>query len=221
MTPYISILRSIIDSRSLRERIMILITAVVTPLVILDAIFLADHNNNYEELVKEITHIQKQTLDLRIAEKNILISHAKDLNKDVDVQVGELGSQLEELNKRLQSVTTHLIPAGRLTDTVKEFLAMPGGALLTRVISHPARPSFQTVEGSSSNTDLQANIYIHNLDIEFQGSYQEILDYLKRLESMPWHIQWERIAINGNTYPTVKVALTIGFLSLEKELIGI
>lgn len=221
MFSHLSALRSIIDSRSIRERVMILVTAVVTPLVILDTAFMVNHNESYEQLVKEVSRAQKQILDLKIAEKNYLIGHAKDPNKDMDAQIAEVSTQLEGLNKRLQSVTAHLIPAGKMTDTVKEILAMPEGLLLTRVVTQPSRPYFPATDGKPADLGSEANIYVHTLNIEFQGSYQETLGYLKRLEGLPWKMNWEQIALNGENYPKLEITLKIAFLSMEKELIGV
>jgi len=64
-------------------------------------------------------------------------------------------------------------------------------------------------------------IYKHGLEITFSGSYLDTLNYLKALESLPWHFVWESIAYQVIHYPTAETTIKVYTLSFKESWLGI
>jgi MSHA biogenesis protein MshJ len=68
----------------------------------------------------------------------------------------------------------------------------------------------------------QANpIYKHGLAITFAGSYLDTLNYLKALESLPWHFIWESIDFQVKNYPIAETTIKVYTLSFKEIWLGV
>jgi MSHA biogenesis protein MshJ len=72
-----------------------------------------------------------------------------------------------------------------------------------------------------SQIDGVPRVYRHGLRIELVGSYQNTLDYLGRLEALPWRLAWEALDIQVRDYPKTSVILTLYTLSFEEGWLGV
>jgi MSHA biogenesis protein MshJ len=64
-------------------------------------------------------------------------------------------------------------------------------------------------------------IYRHALRLELQGSYNDTLDYIERLEQLPWGLAWETLDIHMQRYPKARIILHLYTLSLKEEWLGV
>jgi MSHA biogenesis protein MshJ len=64
-------------------------------------------------------------------------------------------------------------------------------------------------------------IYRHGLRLELEGSYSDTLDYIKRLEGLPWGLAWEALDIHMQSYPKAHIILHLYTLSLKEEWLGV
>jgi len=64
-------------------------------------------------------------------------------------------------------------------------------------------------------------IYKHGLSITFSGSYLDTLNYLKALESLPWHFIWESIDYQVIDYPTAETTIRVYTLSFKESWLGV
>jgi MSHA biogenesis protein MshJ len=63
--------------------------------------------------------------------------------------------------------------------------------------------------------------YLHTAEIVVQGSYLDILAYLRALEGLPWRFYWRRLELTTTGYPTNEVRLEVGTVSMESEWLGL
>lgn len=59
-------------------------------------------------------------------------------------------------------------------------------------------------------------VYKHGVEITLQGNYIDLMDYLARLEKLPWQMFWAKTRMDASDYPRVRVTLTLYTLSLDK-----
>ena len=79
------------------------------------------------------------------------------------------------------------------------------------------RPAFEVDETQGE----QAGIYRHVLEIEFEGSYLDILAYVQSLERLDWKLLWDEIEIASGEYPRASVKIAVSTLSTRREWVGI
>ena len=65
--------------------------------------------------------------------------------------------------------------------------------------------------------DAGANVYKHGIEITLQGRYLDMLNYLDRLEALPWQMFWAQAQMDARNYPAVRIKVTVFTLSLDKE----
>ncbi|MCI0590119.1 MAG: MSHA biogenesis protein MshJ, partial [Gammaproteobacteria bacterium] len=63
--------------------------------------------------------------------------------------------------------------------------------------------------------------YMHGLRMEFEGGYLDTLDYLRKLEALPWAFFWDSVDFKVEKYPKALGSITVYTLSLDANWIGV
>jgi len=63
--------------------------------------------------------------------------------------------------------------------------------------------------------------YVHPVELVIEGSYLDVLAYLRALESLPWRFYWKVLELQTTHYPTNRVRIELSTLSMDKEWIGV
>ena len=53
------------------------------------------------------------------------------------------------------------------------------------------------------------------MEMELQGAYLDILDYLQELEALQWKIFWDDVKMDVQEYPIVRVYIKVHTFSLK------
>lgn len=59
-------------------------------------------------------------------------------------------------------------------------------------------------------------VYLHGVEIELAGSYNDLLNYLTEIERMPQRVMWNRVELKTEKYPRNILTLRIYTLSLDR-----
>ena len=54
-----------------------------------------------------------------------------------------------------------------------------------------------------------------------EGRYLDVLAYLEALEALPWHFYWRRLELTATSYPTNRVRVELGTVSMGSEWIDL
>jgi MSHA biogenesis protein MshJ len=60
-------------------------------------------------------------------------------------------------------------------------------------------------------------LYRHGVEIELQGSYLDMVNYMTALEALPEQLFWGRAKLDAEQYPQVKLTLTLYTMSLDDQ----
>ena len=63
--------------------------------------------------------------------------------------------------------------------------------------------------------------FVHPVEIVVEGSYLDVLAYLRALESLDWRFYWKVLELDTIEYPTNRVRIELSTLSMEKDWIGV
>ena len=64
-------------------------------------------------------------------------------------------------------------------------------------------------------------IYLHPLEIRFQGRFFGVIDYLNALEALQWDFVWRAVAYDVTDYPVADVVLTVETIGREEDWLGV
>jgi MSHA biogenesis protein MshJ len=118
-------------------------------------------------------------------------------------------------NGRLKLVSLKTLPVTTLTDgsTPKPAPGAPAPANGTPATA-PAAPAAPVPPPVGKSPDL---LYRHGVELTVRGSYLDMVDYMKALESLPTQLFWGKAQLDAEEYPNVRLTLTLYTLSLDPK----
>ena len=207
------------DALKPRERMMVFVAGAVLIgwLVFMMAIDaeLARHKRlsaNISRQQTTLAQVQAQTAELM---------RSADPDAAGRARIEALKAQLVQFDAELRGVQQGLVPPTRMTRVLEDVLTrntrvhlvklktLPVTALLDREAK--GEPVRATTTGGADRL-----VYKHGIEITLEGGYLDLLDYLTRLEKLPWQMFWARTGIDALQYPRVQMTVTLYTLSLDE-----
>ena len=160
-------------------------------------------------------------------------------------------ASLERVNTELASKSAGLIPPERMVQVIQDVLNRQHGVALvslhnkpvtslvksvapaptTATAVEPAAPEESSTETSAeAPTDVPATDaaplessgpFVHPVEIVVEGSYLDVLAYLKALEALEWRFHWKVLDLETQQYPVNRVRIELSTLSMDKDWIGV
>lgn len=215
------------DAMSLRERVLVA-AALAAALAMVWTIAIHDRiEGRRRALLAEITSIQDALLS-----PSFSMTAASDPVALALAREQELAIRLEEIDAKLGAHSAGLIPPERMVEVIHDVLSRQRGVKLVSLHNKPvSRLAQSTAEHAARNRsdgndaqespDEQSGPYMHPVEIVIEGRYLDILAYLRALEKLEWRFYWKRLELTTVDYPSNRVRIELGTLSMEKEWIGV
>lgn len=223
---------------SLRERVLILITAVFLVIFGISHFMLDDLHQKEDHLKTQLRSsrlsIQQLSVDKMVLENTL----QKDPNEATLLEIAQVKDSLQHADGELALFTADLIGAKEMTIVLYDILQRARKVKLISIESLPVQPlmpqsSDPAVVGKVSpesavpevtaagNTEEPADIvlYQHGLRIKLSGSYFDIQKYLQDIESLPKNFYWRIFDYETAAYPKANVLMEIYTVSMDKEFI--
>lgn len=208
--------------RSLRERALMAVVAVAAVVLLFDTFALAP-------LAAEHKRLSTQLMDTRTkirAGEQVMAAGRGQTDPDAVKRRyrDELRKQIAEIDAKLQGLQKQLVPPDQVTQLLEGVLSRERGLALVSLRKLPVQ-QFQTAAAAVAKPGAKAapapgqaqrSIYQHSFEIEVEGPYAELHQYLVRLEKLPWQLFWGRAVLNADRHPRLRLSLTVHTLSLNK-----
>ena len=82
--------------------------------------------------------------------------------------------------------------------------------------SLPVKPFYTELE---LQAEQSASIYQHTLEVKLTGSYDDVYQYLRRLQALETPLYWHALLYEVSKYPLANVTLQMYTLSTHADLI--
>lgn len=231
-----------VDRLNLRERVLVFVAAVALAYVAWQTFLmdpLAARATAAEQRLEAVGQ-RLRAVDATVA--------AGDPRAQALARRHALRERLEALDATLRDAASGYVPPERMTEMLRdvldgqrglqlvslrnlpvESLASPVGIPGTgtpRGEASPAAPAAEAAADAASSTNAANGAasqgpYIHPVELVVEGDYAAIVAYLQALERLPWRLQWRRLDLAAGDYPTNRVRLEIGTLSLSREWLSV
>lgn len=133
---------------------------------------------------------------------------------------GEQGLRLTSLQSQAAQPLIHkILPATDAVDPASLKRGKP--EKLFQAGPQAEAQTSKTPDDVRRGTATPPEVYQHGLEMVFQGDYNNTLNYLKKLQRLPWKFYWDEVRYEVLEYPKVRISLRIHTLSLEKGWIGV
>ncbi len=206
-------LQTAVDKLSLRERLLVF-SAIM---MILGSIWqfslmqpLTQQINNFRTEI-EFLSTQTGTNNRTLEDQALQISGS---GAEHQARLNRVQHQLDQINIELGEYAAELIDPAEMAHVLEGVLQDQSNLRLIRMRN--LRPEAL----SASDETGDATFYKHGFEIEFEGSYFACLEYLQKVESLPWRFYWQILELSVAEYPMNRIRLEVSTLSLDEEWIG-
>jgi MSHA biogenesis protein MshJ len=137
-------------------------------------------------------------------------------------EIHRLRAEAAALERTVKDRENGMIPPGKMISALKSLLAEQAGLTLISLHTEAPRPLRTDAAGVAANETPQAGtmppteqLYQHGVVLHVQGSYAQLTDYVRRLEGLPWAMQWQSMNLDAGQHPRLELTLRLSTLSRE------
>lgn len=217
-----------IDSRILRERVLIFLTLLAVIFLLWTLLLQSRFDNQRKALELESQQIesQRKELELRVAE--LTASMASDpaiLRKAV---IAELQQRIGVVETNLAGLSQGLISAALLPKALEDILQKTASIRVLQVRTLPVS-ELQIAAAVEPGVDkapaggqlVGSGVFKHGVLIRVTGSFQQLLQLVGAIETLPWRFYWESLDYRVTRYPNAEIDIRVFTLSSEEGLLGV
>jgi MSHA biogenesis protein MshJ len=228
LPPAIEQLTARFDAMSLRERVLVA-AALMAAIVMIWMLAVLDPISGKERaLTAEQSALEEQ---INAAKLGIQTANENDPTTLALAKEKKLQATLDEINVQLASKSAGLIPPERMVQVIHDVLRRQHGVSLVSLHNKPVTslalsvpPTLEKPGTQEATTPMpveQAGPFVHPIEIVIEGSYLDVLAYLKALESLEWRFHWKVLELETKRYPLNRVRIELSTLSMDKDWIGV
>jgi len=208
-----------VDGMSLRERALIFAAAAFMLVALTKTLFL---DPLLVEQKKLSTTVQEQQEKLKATQARLdasLQARKDDKNSPLRQRLELAKQRLAEGDVYLQDRRNSLVVPEKMADLLEQVLNKNERLQLINLQTLPVAPL--ELPASGAKTELDKELFKHEVQISVRGSYLDLLQYLAELEQLPTQMFWGKAEIKVEKHPDVVLTLTVYTLSLDKTWLQI
>ena len=170
-----------------REKIIVVAAIIIGLWFGWDNFFYQPTHKKQQALLQELISLKQQISDQQLIAIKLENSPHTDPNLNNQNKLVELKAEYNRLQELMMQGDKNFVPPHLMAVALSDILNRNNQLTLIKLNTLPV-----TTLLKSKQPQLHP-IYKHGLAITFSGSYLDTLNYLKALESLPWHFIWESI----------------------------
>lgn len=201
MHAQLAVLGSRIDALSLRERGILLAVALLVLYAVSNQLFIAPTLHSLQQKRVEIAELQTKLTALQ-TRAGRLGQHAQDPLAQRNAHIAELETRLAAQDAQFEAQLGRLVRPQQAAPLLRDVLGQSPDLRLLGLESAPGEPLLP----DSTRT---ARIVRYDLNLRVEGGYLAALDYLQRLEHLPWSLFWDGLSLEVREYPRSEIQLTV------------
>ncbi|HKQ84745.1 MAG TPA: type II secretion system protein GspM [Steroidobacteraceae bacterium] len=206
------------DAMSLRERVLIFAATLSVLVVMFDTLLLQPLAKREQALTQELQRIEE-----RVRATASVIPEGPDATSVAEEKEQSLQATLAAVNTQLASASAGLIAPERMAEMLHEVLAHQRGLTLVDLHNEPVRsliPAKPSTDATAAVAPPQGP-FAHPVVLVVEGSYLDLLAYLRELERLPFRMYWNRLELNTVQYPGNRVRIELSTLSMDEQWLGV
>ena len=197
-----------IDAATLRERALIFLSLTLVLVFAANAIFLEPMRAKQKRFAAETAQRQKELDTVQSEVQRMARSVQVDPDAPNRARQTALREQLRELDARIAQEQRRFTPPERMRGVLQEMLERNKRVALLDLRSLPVAPI--GAEGAAGT------LYRHGIEITLSGTYVELYEYLRALESLPTQLYWRRAELVVGEHPVATLKLTAYTVSFDR-----
>ena len=178
------------DAQTLRERSLIAFTLVFGISFVWWNFHAAPMLQKIDRYQVENQRLGEEVGNTRGIVNDIRQRIATGVHQEKEQQLASLASELEQIEDELRVKTVELIDPEKMFTLMNELIYQDSRLQLLSLKRLEVKPAIPVAD----DEDVQGpGIYRHVLEMQFEGSYLDILKYMQTLEALDWKLLWDEI----------------------------
>lgn len=206
-----------IDGYSLRERVLLLLSAIALLVGVWQLAIELPQERQRTQLQEELERIHSAQ-SAQAAQIAALSSALGPAAGGIFVERDALQARLAAMDDELAALSQGLVSADQLPRILQDVLVSTTRLSLVRVQTLPVQ---ELPLAMDSTADGSTGVYKHSVTLRVSGSYFEVLGFLQTLEELPWRFYWDRLDYTLEAYPRGIIDIRVYTLSAEEGLLGV
>ena len=211
--------------RPIRERALILLTALVLVLVVVWELAVTPLQQRHQNLENRLQMLSSSRDDLLAQQQTLNAQLATDPSRELRNQLNARQQRLERLDQQIADTTGQLIAPTAMVALLRNILAAQESLELQALELQTPTPVFAPDAPEQSSQEPQAApeplLYAHDVELRIKGSYLDVLNYLQRLEAMDERLGWIRLEYSSGDWPSGEAVIRVQTLSLDQAWLGV
>jgi MSHA biogenesis protein MshJ len=216
-------LESRINGLTGRERFYLLLVILVALYGVWDVLLHSPRLKEQADLRNSLAEAESRVATASQLVQSLLQRQRVDPNVGIRQRLARLEEEMDQLEVRKQEMAAAFLNPYAMAGLLQNLLKSQGGLTLLGMETLPAQPLVDPAIAAKEERPKDAPpppmIYRHDIVMEFEGGYFDMVRYLKSLEIQP--IFWESAEFLVKSYPRSRVRLQVYTLSFEKEWLGV
>ncbi|MBI5041500.1 MAG: type II secretion system protein M [Gammaproteobacteria bacterium] len=197
----LTVLATRIDTLSLRERGILLAVALLVLYAVCNQLFIAPTLHSLQQKRGEITTLQTQLTALQ-TRAGLLGQNAQDPLAQRNARITELETQLAAQDAQFEAQLGRLVRPQQAAALLRDVLEQSPGLRLLGLDSAPGAPLLP-------DSARSVRIVRYDLKLRVEGGYLAALEYLQRLEQLPWTLFWDGLSLEARAYPRNEIQVSV------------
>ncbi len=206
-----------INALSLRERSIIILTVVILLGFVWWNTFALSMLEKTKKLNQQSKNLETEIIAINTTASAIQNRIANGALKEKQQRLAQLKQELKKINELLEAKTQSLIDPDEMFDLMQQLIFSESRLKLLSM----KRKQVEAVFSKHMDENPQPVIYRHVMQMSFEGKFEDILRYIKKLELLKWKLIWDRINLKTSDYPIITVNIEISTLSDTKYWVGL
>lgn len=226
MSPAIAKIAEQIDSRILRERVLIFLTLLALIFFVWDLLVQGGIDRKQKSLQADAARLATEQQALEGQLSALTLSMASDPAIAKKKEIGSLTATISGVEARLAGLSQGLISADLLPKALEDVLQRTASVKLLQVRTLAATElqlskAKADPMGTVKTEVLGAGVYKHGVLIRVAGSYAQLINLMTEIEALNWKFYWESLDYTVTEYPNAEIDIRVFTLSSEEGLLGV
>ncbi len=226
MPPAIAKVIEQIDSRVLRERVLIFLTLLALVFLLWNFLVQTKFDRERKRLQAEAEKItlERKTLETQITAVTLALASDPAIAKSNEIDL--LNSNISAVESRLSGLSQGLIGAEQLPKVLEDVLQRTASVKLLQVRTLAATElqlaAVKKDPTGATKPDVHgAGVYKHGVLIRVAGNYSQLIQLMTEIEALHWKFYWESLDYTVKEYPDAEIDIRVFTLSSEEGLLGV
>jgi MSHA biogenesis protein MshJ len=211
--------------RPIRERALILLTALVLVLVLVWELGVTPLQQRHQSLENRIQTLSVSRDDLLAQQQTLNQQLATDPSRAMRDQLSARQQRLDRLNRQIADTTGQLIAPRAMVALLRDILTAQESLQLQALELQTPTPVFAPEGNGQPSQEQPASpeplLYAHDVELRIKGSYLDVLKYLERLEAMDERLGWIKLHYSAGDWPSGEAIIRVQTLSLDQAWLGV